>query len=174
MRWITRGAGVVLLVSAAAAAAAPPAAGAEGDVTLNVNSERRVPIVGGEPGVEGRTVGYWGKFTFALDTMRTGSYRATCSWLAPQEGWTGNTAKRDNRILCTLVLSFRAIGGAADPLGTTLIAQGLMLRPKHKEGLFTRASDRRLPITGASGLYKGKQGVVFAQSIETIRIEFDG
>src|SRR5829696_115462 len=153
MRPITRVAGAVLLGCAALGVTASPAA-AEG-VTLTVQSERRAPIVGGEPGMEGRTIGYWGTFTFPDESPQgdgRGSYRATCSWLASHDGWSeSNPNKRDNRILCTIVLSFRATGGAVDPLGTTLVAQGLMLRPREKHGLFTRPSARRLPITGATG-----------------------
>ena len=172
MRRITRVGGAVLFVSAVIAVSASPAAAVTG-IDLTVKSEDRAPIVSGDPGAEGRTIGYWGKFVFTLDPQRTGSYRATCSWLAPQEGWTGNSSKRDNRIFCTIVLSFRAIGAAADPLGTTMVAQGLMLRPKHKDGLFTRPSQRRLPITGATGSYGSTTGVIYAKAVRMIRIDLD-
>jgi hypothetical protein len=168
MRRIARIAGAVLLACAAVAVTATPASAA-GSVNLKVSAEGRAPIVGGEPGAEGRTIGYWGKLS-TLSGAPAARYRATCSWLAAHDGWNHDPNKRDNRILCTIVLSFRATGGAA-AVGTTVVAQGLMLRPEGKKGLFTRAWERRLPITGATGDYHRAEGEIYAKPNDEIRVE---
>ena len=58
-------------------------------------------IVPGPPGQPGRTWGYWGSFA----GWRPGSYRATCAWLADPT-WGTTHGRRDNRVLCTVLLSF--------------------------------------------------------------------
>jgi hypothetical protein len=110
-------------------------------------------IKGGEPGKAGRTWAYWGKFTGS----ESGSYRATCVWLGDMS-W-------DNRLMCTVLLSFRARpGGVNEPNGGGLVAQGLVSRP-HKpdavykpDGLFKHPSKRQLAIMGGTGPYKGMWG----------------
>ena len=71
MRRITRVGGAVLFVSAVIAVSASPAAAVTG-IDLTVKSEDRAPIVSGDPGAEGRTIGYWGKFVFTLDSAADG------------------------------------------------------------------------------------------------------
>jgi hypothetical protein len=177
MRRIERVVGALLLASVAAAASAPGAFAADlsdFEITITPETEGRAVMVGGPHGHAGRTVGYWGQFS----GDRSGSYRATCVWLADP-----NAVPRDSRVMCTIVLSFRAgPGGAGTPNGGTLVAQGLMLRPEGKRNLFTRGSRRptpstplprrTLPITGASGYFRGQQGVIAIVAPTRVWIDF--
>jgi hypothetical protein len=153
-------AGAALLASVAAAGASAQPADASTprcplpcSLNLTPGQEGRVAIKGGAPGTPGRMWGYWGKFT----GMETGSYRATCVWLADMS-W-GPGVMRDSRLLCTIVLSFRArSGGVNEPNGGGLVMEGLVRKPPGKDGLFEHPSDRQLAITGATGPYKGMWG----------------
>ena len=177
MRRIERAVCALLLASTAAAATAPGASAADMSdfaITITPHTEGRAVMVGGPHGHAGRTVGYWGQFS----GNRSGSYRATCVWLADPDA-----VPRDSRLMCTIVLSFRAgPGGAGAPNGGTLVAQGLMLRPMDKGYLFTRGSRRpvpsaplprrTLPITGASGYFRGQQGVIAVLAVGRVWIDF--
>jgi hypothetical protein len=177
MRRIERVVGALLLASIAAAVSAPGAFAADlSDFPISIKSatEGRAVMVGGPHGHAGRTVGYWGQFS----GDRSGSYRATCVWLADRDA-----VPRDSRLMCTIVFSFRAgPGGAGTPNGGTLVAQGLVLRPKNKDNLFTRGSRRpvpstplprrTLPITGASGYFRGQQGVIAILTPGNVWIDF--
>jgi hypothetical protein len=147
-------AGAAVLVSVTAATQAVPPAQASTVVNLTFQQERYAVIVPGPPGKAGRVWGYWGRFT----GTESGSYRATCVWLA-NKSWATDPKKRDRRYFCSVVLSFRARPNPPGPdLGGTLIAQGLINRPRAPAGLFARGSDRPLAITGGAGRYAGRQG----------------
>jgi hypothetical protein len=157
-------AGVVLLAIAALAAGLGQAQAQAGiSLPLTPSQERSVPLIRGKPGVPGRTWAYWGRFT-SPDTPTTrgesGSYRATCIWLA-NVAWKTNPAKRDPRLSCTLVLSFRACtrtGGAFARNGGTLVLHGLVKRPKKGVGLLAGKSPRLLAIAGGTGAFDGALG----------------
>ena len=148
-------AGAALLALAAGAAGTAQSAEAVTAVNLTVQREHYAVIVGGPPGKPGRLWGYWGRFT---GTVESGSYRATCAWLADRS-WGANPTKRDRRYLCSVVLSFRARANPpGSPLGGSLVAQGLIDRPHAPAGLFAKSSDRPLAITGGAGRYAGRHG----------------
>ena len=178
MRPIGRVAGAALLAWAAVAVAAPAAQAQDvpgAHFEIHIESQHRAAIVGGEPGHPGRTTGYWGSF----DGDASGSYRATCTWLG-EYAPDGQTSKRDPRLVCTILFSFRAEpGDALVPNGGSLVAQGLMLRPYLRNGLFTRESRRNpnlpkrtLPIIGASGSFRGKQGVIWIKGASMVWVDF--
>jgi hypothetical protein len=144
---------------------------------LKAKDEGQAVLVAGGPG-QGRVWGYWGKLTKPtpadLAGHKWGSYRATCTWLA-DSSWSGDQNKRDNRFLCTIVLSHRhGPGGHGLPHGGSLVAQGLVKLPKASDGLFVRAHEcssartrwlaacrpRMLAITGGTGEYEGVEGHV--------------
>jgi hypothetical protein len=75
--------------------------------------------------------------------------------------WKTNPGRRDPRLSCTLVLSFRACtrtGGAFARNGGTLLLHGLVKRPKKGVGLLTGKSARRLAIAGGTGPFDGALG----------------
>jgi hypothetical protein len=154
-------AGVALLALVAVPGVARGAGSPLTPLNLTPADGHYVEIREGLPGQPGRTTwGYWGKLTGG---PKPGSYRATCVWLV-SNNWSPSTNKRDNRFLCTLVLSFR--GGPAGPTPHTadiLVALGLA-RPQPKDdGLFSRPSVRRLAITGGTGKYELARGYVDLQ-----------
>jgi hypothetical protein len=120
----------------------------------------------GGPKKAGRTVGYWGW----LAGHRTGSYRATCVWLATPT-WPHSQHKQDNRFACTIFLNFVSTTPNKD--GGGLVLQGLVRRPKTGETLFDYPSRRELAITGGTGEYQGAQGWADLQTAKSIRVEFD-
>jgi hypothetical protein len=158
MRRITRVAGVVLLVSVAVAVAASPTPAEAEDLALVPASEDSVVIRDGGQGEAGRTWGYWGRFTGS----KTGSYKATCSWLAASHwGTDPNPNNRDHRLFCTIVFAFRKqAGDPAHSDGGSLVAQGLVKLPGANGKLFARRSWRKLAITGGTAPYVGRQGFV--------------
>jgi hypothetical protein len=126
--------------------------------------QHRAPIKGGEPGTPGRTWGYWGRLDGIqnknpLNTPTSGSYRATCVWLADLM-WASDPKKRDNRMLCTVLLSFHALPTSSPyvPNGGSVVLQGLVKRPPKKETLFANPSARLLAITGGTGPFKEARG----------------
>jgi hypothetical protein len=155
-RIASRAAGALVL---ALAVSAPGTASAQQYVTFRPTDEHHAVIRAGRPGEAGRTWGYWGKLTLPASGARWGSYRATCSWLADQ-AWKDHPTRRDNRCLCTVILSFPQDNGS-------LVAQGLVRLPRGTDGLFAGASQpggtRRpepLAITGGTGLYESMRGYV--------------
>jgi len=132
----------------------------EGTLTFKADLEARAPIKGGKPGTPGRTWGYWGRLTSTDSYALSGSYRATCVWLA-NSAWAADPKKRDSRMSCTLVMSFRADSSPpGTPNGGSLVAQGLIRRPKHKDTLFKSGSARQLAIVGGTGRFLGRLGSV--------------
>ena len=131
------------------------------DIALQVTSTKahrvEIPPGAGGPWHAGRTLGYWGKFTRPM-TSETGSYRATCTWLANKK-WP-NSPKQDPRFLCTVVLAF-VKPPAQDPNG--LVLQGLVRRPVGNGDLFQDGSTRPLVITGGTGIYRGAYGIATIQ-----------
>jgi hypothetical protein len=137
---------------------------------LTHGTGHRVQIYPAGPGAwkPGRTLGYWGRFT----GNETGSWRATCIWLADQK-WP-NSKKQDNRLFCTVILSFRAgLAGAPDPNASGLVLQGLVKRPPANGVIFEYPSNRQLAITGGTGKYKGAQGYADIRLAWRIVIHFD-
>lgn len=178
-RTTLRLAGAALLAALAMAAPSSQTAGARaaatlaptGGLTLDVTpgGGRQVEIFpgGGGPWNAGRTLGYWGKFTGS----ETGSYRATCIWLADKK-WP-HSKKQDNRLFCTILLGFEAgPPGTQDPNASGLVLQGLVKRPPVNDVLFEYGSTRQLAITGGTGDYKGAQGVADIQVLRKIVISF--
>jgi hypothetical protein len=159
MRRIARVAGAVSLALVAAAVASPVSVAA-GPLNLDpvAGSERHVVMDDRGPGEAGRTWGYWGRFT----GTETGSYRATCAWLA--ESHWGDDPKpdnRDNRLLCTVVFAFRfRAGSTAHSDGGSIVAHGLVKLPHGDAALFARSSWRRLAVTGGTAQYAGRAGSV--------------
>jgi hypothetical protein len=157
----------VWAMTASASAGTPPTL----PLTLKPVSERYVKIAAGTPGQAGRVWGFWGKLTRpptpSNPTGRWGRYRAICSWIA-DSAWASNPTRRDNRFLCTLVLSFRTLAGGDEvPHGGTVVAQGLIRLPYPNQGLFADAwrkkgnrAPPKLPITGATGPFENVQAVV--------------
>jgi hypothetical protein len=141
------------------------------DVDLRVTSgearKAEIPPGGGGPWHAGRTMGYWGKFTGLL-TSETGSYRATCTWLANKKWPT--SPKQDPRFLCTVVLAFVTPPGR-DPDG--MVLQGLVRRPAGNGNLFEYGSARQLVITGGTGIYRGAYGVANIQQSWMISISYN-
>jgi hypothetical protein len=157
---------LLALVAAAGPSADP--AGAKDPFTLTTTAPGPgVVMFPGGPKKAGRTVGYWGKFT----GVETGSYRATCVWLADPTWPSSTTHKQDNRFDCNIVLSFRGSGGNTD--GGGLVLQGLVKRPPANHVLFDYASPRQLAITGGTGDYQGAQGWADIQTAGKIRLSFD-
>jgi hypothetical protein len=166
------GAALVILVAMASVAQGQSlAATSPFPFDLKAESEGHAVLAPGGPG-QARMWGYWGKLvkpTVANPHHKWGSYRATCAWLADDAG----PGQRDNRFLCTIVLSHRhGPGGAGAQHGGSLVAQGLVVLPKLSDGLFVRAHEcssartqwlpqcgpRKLAITGGTGEYEGVPG----------------
>jgi len=147
----------------------PPPKIPPGSVTLTfkADQEHRAPIKGGDPGLAGRTWGYWGRLT-SLDAYQvSGSYRATCVWLA-NPTWGSRPKQRDSRMDCTVLMSFRASAAPiATPNGGTMVAQGLVRRPANKENLFARSSSRQVAIVGGTGRFLGRRGSMDLRSAPT-------
>jgi hypothetical protein len=168
--------GVAFLALVAVAgrwSAAAPAQGATQTYYFQPTSgyQHRAPIKGGEPGTPGRTWGYWGRLTGINGTPMSGSYRATCAWLADLN-WGNRPKQRDSRMLCTVLLSFRAIPASPyDPNGGSLVLQGLVKRPPKKETLFANPSKRKLAITGGTGPFNAARGFAdFSKAPTQIKI----
>jgi hypothetical protein len=159
------GAALLALVAMAARWSAPEPAHAAVSYKFmpTPGYQHRAPIKGGEPGTPGRTWGYWGRLDAIPgnppDIPRSGSYRATCVWLADLM-WKSDPKKRDNRMLCTVLLSFHAMPTSSPyvPNGGSVVLQGLVKRPPKKETLFAHPSARLLAITGATGAFKAARG----------------
>jgi hypothetical protein len=119
-------------------------------------SGHRIVIKDGPPRAAGRSWGFWG----TVEGDRSGSYRATCVWLANDHWGPGDAV--DNRMTCTLVLSFRAQQPAGPGIrnGGSLVAQGLINRPPGTSPLFLQASQRRLAITGGTGPFESGRGYI--------------
>jgi hypothetical protein len=161
-RTACRVAGAALLALVALAgpwSAFAAAAGSPTYLYFKPDQGHRAPIKGGEPGEAGRTWGYWGKLIgISTNPALSGSYRATCTWLA-NLGWGNRPKQRDSRMLCTVLLSFQAIPAAPyTPNGGSLVAQGLVKRPPKKENLLAHPSTRKLAITGGTGPYSLARG----------------
>jgi hypothetical protein len=132
---------------------------------LTADREDRVPIKGGKPGTAGRTAGYWGRLT-SMDYKASGSYnlsgsyQATCVGLANRV-WGNHPERgdRDNRMSCTVVMSFSANPAPpAAPNGGSLVVQGLVVRPPDKDTLFKHSSTRKLAVVGGTGRFLGRRG----------------
>jgi hypothetical protein len=102
--------------------------------------------------------------------MRSGSYRATCVWLANHH-WGSHDAV-DNRMTCQLLLSFKALstGGPGIRNGGSIVAQGLINRPSGTTGLFQRPSPRRLAITGGTGPYESSRGFIDLRAADLLDV----
>jgi hypothetical protein len=184
MRRTALGIGVAALLAFVAAPGVAPAqpllTAPPLPLTLKAKDEKHAMLAEASPG-GARMWGYWGKLT--KPTFHNpagydwGSYRATCSWLAdPTWGPHPQNHYRDDRLLCTVVLSHRhGPGGKTAPHGGSLIAEGLLKMPKAADGLFVRAHEcssakkarllpscgpRTLAITGGTGVFEGVLGHV--------------
>jgi hypothetical protein len=163
---------LVVTVIAASAALSSPAVAALPPVdplaalTLTADHEDRAVLVPGAPGRPDRSVGYWGK----LSGDMPGSYTATCVWLADTH-WNASSNKQDNRMFCTILLSFRLQHrGPTDPNGGGLVLQGLVKRPPAGHNLFENPSNRQLAIAGGSGPYKQARGFANLKGAPTIMV----
>jgi hypothetical protein len=167
-----RGAIMVAVVTLSCSlATAAPAAATTIVLSLQDTAAHRTEIYPRKNGrwIHGRTFGYWGTFT-AIGTPG-GSYRATCLWLANTK-WP-NIAKQDNRLSCTVVISFQ--DGPLSPLNphaSGFVLQGLVKRPVGKEHLFARPSMRQLVVTGGTGWYAGAYGYAELRLPWTIAIHY--
>lgn len=154
-----------------AATAQGPSGDAYGSLTLHVppTGEHHAVIVPGPPGQPGRSWGYWGRFT----GWRPGSYRATCAWLADPT-WGTTHGRRDNRVLCTVLLSFcSGPGGLGQPNGGSLVLHGLVTRPGVHENLFEDRSTRRLALIGGTGVFSRATGTADLTTAHQITVRFD-
>jgi hypothetical protein len=170
----------VALVAALAIAAAATAARAD-DLNLDLirdkaDHEQIYPATPG-PWTRGRTVAYWGRFkqqSGSASSMVTGSYRATCIWLAARYWPNSPTHRQDNRLSCTIVLGFTPLGGQL----SSLILQGLVKRPaldtqlSDDDELFSEGFKRDLAVTGGTGKYKAAHGVADIQVKWTMLITY--
>jgi hypothetical protein len=147
---------------------AAPGAGATAGLRLTVTpSGPGVQLFAGGPNNAGRTVGYWGD----LSGSKTGSYRATCVWLANPRWPHSQKHKQDNRFACTIFLNFWTPTANQD--GGGLVLQGLVRRPKAGETLFEYPSNRQLAVTGGTGDYQGAQGWADLKTRMSIHVLFD-
>jgi hypothetical protein len=130
-------------------------------LNFTVEHESRAPIKGGASGTPGRIWGYWGRLKVEPYYHLSGSYRATCAWLA-DKAWKADPHRRDNRMSCTVEISFRSVPTTvvARRNEGSLIAQGLIKVPPGKDTLFSHGSTRRLAIVGGSGSFVGRRGTI--------------
>jgi hypothetical protein len=167
------------LLAALAIAAAATAARAT-DLNLDLipdkaDHEQTYPATPG-PWTRGRTVAYWGRFkqqSGSAPSMVTGSYRATCIWLAARYWPNSPTHRQDNRLSCTIVLGFRPLDGKL----SSLILQGLVKRPALDDELlddelFSEGFKRDLAVTGGTGKYSAAHGVADIQVKWTMLITY--
>jgi hypothetical protein len=131
------------------------------------------------PWTAGRTVSYWGKFTDKSPSMNprpvTGSYRATCMWLAEPFWPTSQKHKQDKRLSCTIVMAFNAASSPPWTPGAELdafVLQGLVRRPRLDNELFGTRYLRDLVVVGGTGKYKGAQGYADIKTAWKISIHY--
>jgi hypothetical protein len=144
-------------------------------LSFNVDHQGRTAIKGGKPGTAGRTWGYWGRLTGTNGYGLSGSYRATCVWLADKD-WNARPDQRDNRMSCTVEMSFRSVPTTvvAKRNGGSLVAQGLIKRPHDKGFLVGEGSPRRIAIVGGSGSFVGRSGSLDLHGTSTIGVSLAG
>jgi hypothetical protein len=153
----------------------PPPVPSTGILSLNFNVDRqgRTAIKGGQPGTSGRTWGYWGRLTGTDGYGLSGSYRATCVWLA-DKAWKTDPDRRDNRMSCTVEMSFRSVRTTITAVRNSgsLVAQGLVRRPHDKKFLVSEGSPRRIAIVGGDGSFVGRRGTLDLSGTSTLAVSF--